>query len=650
MATAEEPLINSTNGVHELTGSFSAPAEQNRTNGEASITISPPASPPRQNGVESLIAAMTSTAISEPEHLQKAANWAGDGNDSGVEAGTVLNSIELQRALSSNSAGYASSSGCLEAPIGNASCNSSILSFCSDTYEGKVFAKTYKQSHLNNDCTSEGGSESSSVSGGPTTNGKRNSTSKRKVEVHEAINSKRIENSVAKSRARAASASRASVQCKSSGNGAPNLATLERARNRDKSANSHTPVKTPTIGRSVSLRRVVKPDTLPTGLRDLGSPAVQRAAHLNRTPSLNRGRTPGATPGGDDRRWTPAGTRSNGCPPRGPTRGRSSTPENIVVKTKYGPMVLDNKPTNSIEKFATLPRRRKERSVEDLHKSSRSNSIVRDRLSNNSKRSLSKESSPQKSFPPHGARGRTPKTKIYHETCVQTAMTSKDIEEAFAGKAKEIKVDAVQLADRGIQVDMRDRRIEQLEDTLRKMLAENQNLQSNLSQRTHIIEMLEQHLLRERDEKASIKNELKRNTERVLSMLETAYAAAPPSNDESCDSLLMLESQIQLSTNVLGKKQDEIDTLRSICRDLQEEMKRSFNEQQNLLLQKESIERETTELEVFLQDEKTAVVEALKEAETEIEQYRQQFEKKEIEVERLRDECRHLVRISEQRK
>lgn len=64
----------------------------------------------------------------------KCTNGNGDGNDSGVDTGAT-NPVQLQRALSNNSAGYASSSGGLDAQF--ASCNSSLLSVCSDSNDGK---------------------------------------------------------------------------------------------------------------------------------------------------------------------------------------------------------------------------------------------------------------------------------------------------------------------------------------------------------------------------------------------------------------------------------------------------------------------------------------------------------------------------------
>lgn len=639
MSTIEETSIPNAAEIASMSIAVAAEAETTTTTAiqytvqtynEANISLSPAAFSTPNGQMDSIINAMTAATISE-EWL-KSKNSNGDGNDSGVEAGiTISSATALQRALSSNSAGYASSTGGLELPNGNASCNSSILSFCSDS-DGKLNgAKIYAANHLSNDCTSEGGSESSSVSGGPT-NGKRSSSHRKRVEVSEPPGAtKNGENSVAKSRSRAASASRAMAHNRAVG-GAPNLATMERARSRDKSLVNST--KPPSVGRSTSLRRTTKPDTLPTGLRDVGSPAMHRITNLSRTPSITRGRTPGGTPGHDDRRWPLMSGKNGG--------------DNIIIGTKYGPMVLDNKAAKSVENYATLPRRRKERSVEDLQKSLRSNSGVR--VGPSSRRTPSKEASPQKTFPAYGSRGRPAKTKIYHETCVQTAITGTDIEDAFAGNVKEIRVDAVQKVHKESQVDIRDRQIEQLEAKLHKLLNENEGLQSTLTDRNQILQSLEQQLMREREEKETYKNELHNNTERVMCMLESVYDKPPASEGESCDSLLMLESQIQMSGHVLEEKQGEIQMLRSICKDLQNEMKRSFTAQKSLLEQKEIMEKETNELQDFLQDEKTAIVEALKEAEVEIENGQKALEQKEIEIERLRDECRHLVRMSEQRR
>lgn len=581
----------------------------------------------------------------------------GDGNDSGVDTGaTPLTVGTLQRALSSNSAGYASSSGGGDVAI-FASCNSSLLSVCSELYDSKTLVGGAKPI---NDCTSEGGSESSSLSNGPTTS-KRHGSPKKRVAMADPTASqttkspKKSENPVARIRTRAASANRAAAHRTSvtATNGAPTLATTERARSRDKQNSTNAPDgNAATMTRSASMRRPTKPDSLPANLRDMPSPSAQRVTALSRTPSITR-RTPlMCTPSTEDGRWPSIGAKNN----RHFARNGSATPDNLVIKTKIGPIILENKSSSAGDKCATLPRRRKEKSEEDLRqlgRCNRSNSVTRDHRMTSSaivKRSP-RESTPQKSqsHPPRSRKLATTKTLIYHETGVQTALTSSDIDEAFAGNAKEIHVNAVTTATKDSQVDMRDREIERLEERLRQLTTENVKLQTDLNERAQSLSFIELQLARERDEKSAMKQELMSNTERVLSMLQMVNAPTHAIAANG-DSLLMLESQIQLSEHALEEKQTEINALRSFCNELQAEMNRSLHVQQTLMEERKCFEKESTELQDFLQDEKTAIVEALKEAETEIEQHRTALAAREQDVERLQDECRHLVRISEQRR
>lgn len=267
-------------------------------------------------------------------------------------------------------------------------------------------------------------------------------------------------------------------------------------------------------------------------------------------------------------------------------------------------------------------------------------------------RRLSTRESPNKAvsaFPPRYQKPSS-KTLIYHEAAIQTALTSQDIDDAFGGYPKEIQIDAILKVHRESQVDIRDREIEQLEEKIKTINAENKTLRQNLVERSQMLTSMEQQLIREREEKAAMKKEMQSNTERVLGMLELVHAAPTTEPDTSCDSLLMLESQIQLSGHALEEKQTEINTLRKFCDQLQAEMHRSVQVQQSLLEEKKYIEKETSELQDFLQDEKTAIFEALKDAEIEIEDFKTKLGKKEVEVDRLQDECRHLVRISEQRR
>lgn len=589
----------------------------------------------------------------------------GDGSDSGVDIegiSTVTGSTSiLQRALSSTSGGYSSSCGGLDEPLlGNASCNSSLISYCSELGEIRSTNTVLLHHTSNQDCTSEGGSESSSITGGPVN--RKASIVRKKVALIEPpglkSSAKKEENAVARSRSRAASASRSALQSKVAAASPPVLLTSkDRARSRDKVLPSSMKTVATPSSRSTPIKRPVKPESLPSGSKDHSTPALQRA-NSTRTPSVSR-RTPAATPTVEDGRWPSVSSKASTPVSSKSVRAGSSTPENLIIKTKVGPICLDAKsPSGAADKFATLPRRRKEKSDEDLRSTNyRSNSATRDRMTTSLiKRQTSKEPVTPKTAPVSTPLRRNtkplPKTKIYHETCVQTALTSQDIEHAFAGIAAPVKhVEAVETMSRACQVDIRDKQIERLQEQLSRMTRDVNNLQGTLTDRSAQLAQVEQQLVRERDEKQAMTKELQSNTERILGMLALVQDEQQPTVDEgNCDSLLMLESQIQQSGHALEAKQCEIDKLYSFCKTLQSEMHRSMNVQKTLLDEKIEIEKESTELQDFLQDEKTTLVDALRESEAECEKSAQTLRQKETDIERLQEECRHLVRISEQRR
>ena len=58
---------------------------------------------------------------------------------------------------------------------------------------------------------------------------------------------------------------------------------------------------------------------------------------------------------------------------------------------------------------------------------------------------------------------------------------------------------------------------------------------------------------------------------------------------------------------------------------------------------------ESRELQEFLQIEKLALSETLKDSETEVEQLKEDFKSKDIQVKEVEERCMHLVRLGEQR-
>lgn len=586
----------------------------------------------------------------------------GDGSDSGVEFGaSSLNNV-LQRALSSNSGGYASSCGGIEDNVGPVSCNSSMISYCSDTCD-----KTNSTVIIpgTSDCyASEGGSESSSITGDPTIR-RLNAAAKKKVAMKDGSNKspRRSNESTSSTRSRPSVNRSNSLSVKSS---APQLATRERARSRDKTKVEVIPkLMTTSLTRSMSLKRPPKPDSFPMSIKDpLNSP---RVSNLSRTPSLTRGRTPLATPtnGTDDGRWPSINRTVSSTPRVARNPPQIMTPDGLVIRTRIGNIQLDNK-SSTLDKYATLPRRRKEKSIEDLAKSSasgsRSNSQTRnngDALPNRMTSSLmmkKKEISPpqQKTLPVYPKIARkpnVPKTKIYHEISVQTAITSRDVEEAFAGNPMNLpRVDAVEMKTKETQADIRDKEMEKMREKIDKMNTEHSQMLAKLSEKSQIVSELEHELLKEKEEKLTAQKELQNNTERVMQMLEHFQAGPKETMEKEGDSLLMLESQLMISGNVLEKQQEEIIKLQGICRSLQRDMEKSLRNQDNLIRQKEELEEESTELQDFLQAEKVAFMDALKEAENENRIAKEKLALRESDLERQQEECRHLVRICEQRR
>ncbi|KAH8260488.1 hypothetical protein KR038_002116 [Drosophila bunnanda] len=548
---------------------------------------------------QQLVVGMTSLELSE----SGVAPSNCDGSDSGLDVASscCLSRVTLQRGLSSTSGGYTSSNG-LE-----------------DIYDSCELKVTTTNTVIQT--PSEAGSEKTSPPR------RVNGSVKKKVAMFEP---ELAATTPAKDqlRGRVANLKRAeSLPRNSAAPGTP-ATPANNNKSRLSSASFRVPSSTATPT-SARLARPQKPDTLPNALNRAQS--VQRLAQVQRTPSLSRARTPG-TPS-DDGRW-PAN--------RGAARrGMSVTPD-----------VTANRMRGSPAPGGTLPRRRKQQSVEDLTggRLSRSNSISRAaavdaRMTSSvmvvptSRRSLAPATAKVNSL--RRPQPVTPRTRIYHETAVQTALTSEDLEQVLGGGLLQTRaLDAVEQRTQSTQAepDQRDSEIEQLRQEVRQLSGK---------------------LQREREEKLAMQQELHLNTERVMGMLELARvvsaSAGTPTSDDSGDgsghdSLLMLESQIQMSGHELFERQQEIGQLRAMCRALQMEMRRSLATQQVLLQEKAAIEQESSELQDFLQHEKAAQCDALRELEADHQAVKSQLANREEETKVLRDECRHLVRLNEQRR
>lgn len=371
----------------------------------------------------------------------------------------------------------------------------------------------------------------------------------------------------------------------------PNLLTLARARSRDKpvSVGQKQASITETSGR--------------------GGATLTRTTSMTRTSSSAR--TPG-TPTTDDGRWPSNIGRIN-------SRASSVTPA-----------------------LATLPRRRRGIDEESSRPVSRSSSISRDPMSISMSGRIPKA--------PSFRAKQTQRTKIYHETGIQTALTGDDLDRAVASGTKiDVIVEqaAIETKTKETQADIRDREFERLESKLKEVMKENDD-------KTLRLQELEQQAAKDREIRQILDKQIQDHSSKLLAILEPYQTTnSSQSGDESmsyADILVVLEMQLKSTEKIVRKQQEEIKRLQNTCCALHQDLEKSFTVQQNLVKQKRELEEESSELHEFLQAEKLAFVDALKESENEVAAIRQDLTQKSAELEKQQEEVRHLVRVNEQRR
>ncbi|XP_063699095.1 myosin-11 [Culicoides brevitarsis] len=378
----------------------------------------------------------------------------------------------------------------------------------------------------------------------------------------------------------------------------PNLLTLARARSRDKSS------------AAAQVETAKKQET------------PSRMSTLTRTTSMNRAcsavRTPG-TPTTEDGRWPSTIGRTN---------SRASSVAPVSMSSSAG--------------MSTLPRRRRV-DGEERSSISRSSSISRDPMSISMTGRI-----PQKA--PSFRAGKSSRTKIYHETGMQTAITGEDLERAVAKGTKldvDIEKNAVETKTKETQADIRDREMEKLEAKLRDVQRENEI-------KTLRIQELEQQVAKDTEIRQLLDKQNQEHSSKLLAIMEPYQTSnSSQSGDETMsygDILVVLEMQLKSNEKIIRKQQEEVKRLQNTCCALHQDLEKSFAVQQNLVKQKRELEEESTELHEFLQAEKLAFVDALKESENEVSSIRDELTRKTTELEKQQEEVRHLVRVNEQRR
>lgn len=647
----------------------------------------------------------------------------GDGSDSGVEVNGCSSyggrdcSPALLRAFSSNSGGYASSCGGLEDSLTAstatpaASCDSSLIS-CYSTYEDTediVTSTTTMMLQVDGDGTSEGGSESSSVtSKDARSTGPRNGASKKVPSSASRVNSKKRGLAVEETKLNASSPSSKSK------NASPTATPINYPRSRPASshpasASSKSPsnIGSSTTGKSNPHSRREKVSStvisscgsiksssnkLTSGSSTKSSSSSSMSKSICGTmvgvskvrskdssqSSSSEGKkdAPGTTKGRgsrtssgrskviggtDDGRWPSSTNKPHSVTPR--SRGGSviegqSRKFNLNSSSVASSSLMESK-ASALEKYATLPRRRRCKSPDisiSIETPLRSHSVSRD-PSLNRAASLRKQlrlresSSLNKSLPPYPRRRFQAKTVIYHETSSQTALTAEDVENALAGvPVRELApLDAIETQEQEVQVDRRMEEVERLELQLKLLSEDHTRLKADSERQNEELSSKDKELEEEKAEKQAAREELHQRSQRLLVMLKNAKGDHLEEND-STDTLQALETYLQSSSHVVFKQQQEISDLQTLCRTLKRDLEKSLAAQKTLLQQQQDLEAESIELQEFLQAEKSTLADALKDAETEIKGQRHELSQKESELERQQEECKHLVRISEQRR
>lgn len=113
---------------------------------------------------------------------------------------------------------------------------------------------------------------------------------------------------------------------------------------------------------------------------------------------------------------------------------------------------------------------------------------------------------------------------------------------------------------------------------------------------------------------------------------------------------MVLETRFQNVSQVVIRQEEEITKLNSLCRVLERDLEKSLAAQKALLQQHQELEAESGEMEEFMQAEKSALADALKEAEIEIASLKERLALCEQTLEEKEGEVGKLERICERKR
>ncbi|KAF0758707.1 girdin [Aphis craccivora] len=240
--------------------------------------------------------------------------------------------------------------------------------------------------------------------------------------------------------------------------------------------------------------------------------------------------------------------------------------------------------------------------------------------------------------PPVAAR-----TKIYHEVCSQTCLTGEDITNVLSGSLLPAIENRVETNDAGVQVDLVEKKINSLETELKKKTEQLDYRTKECEEQRELVIKLQEQVLRD-----------DMNTTRNLDAYNLHVCNIFNINDcldPSPENVLELLQNHRTTTNALiNEQQRELNDLRTLCASLHRDLEKSYAAQKSLLQANQASEMESSEIRDFLQAEKAMLSDTIKELEKEVKDYKEQLAVKGKEASKTMEQCTHLVRISEQRR
>ncbi|XP_025423972.1 uncharacterized protein LOC112693216 [Sipha flava] len=318
----------------------------------------------------------------------------------------------------------------------------------------------------------------------------------------------------------------------------------------------------------------------------------------------------------------------------------------------------------SLDRYATLPRRRR-KSKENLAVTASSTNtgtppkepslnraaslrrkhIEQGALSQNASSTASLSPSPAKPTLPKATRPPpvTFKTKIYHEVCSQTCLTGEDISNVLLGNMLPPVENRVETYDAEVQVNLVEKKIHTIETELKEKTEQLDCKIKEFNEQQKCLKQLQERL---NHENLDTCRQIDAYSLRLCNIFQINDCLDPsPSNI-----LEILEKQVLNTSSIINEQQKELAHLKTLCTSLHKDLEKSYAAQKSLLQANQAYEMESTEIQDFLQTEKSMLSDTIKELEKEVKDYKEQLAIKEKEASKTMEQCTHLVRISEQRR